>query len=327
MNRSIQAFAALLVSLAGGMLAATWTSTLPASRPVPHVAVQPRGVTGGMHCSCNPESLVRLQQGCARDKTTGELYGCGLGLGKNGTNGKSVMTESANGAVAGIIGQVKSLANVTSGSSFQEWAWQGKELACRLESIRWQLPTPVLPEERTTEQEYAAAELAAAGFDPDGKAFAKYVEPIFDLPSLFSAKSVSHAFQQFEGQLGWVNKSFERQFRLWLVESGLHREWDEAEIAQQQKLLAGMQLQVDEECIERWFENFPRQVTEPDNLLNPDSPSDESSESSRRTILATAKVLESLSNLLRQTAENLTRQAEQDVAKLHKLKSGIEERR
>lgn len=327
MNRSIQAFAALLVSLAGGMLAATWTSTLPSNRPVSPVAAQTRAVPDGMHCSCNPDSLVRLEQGCARDKTTGELYGCGLRLGKNGMDGKSVMTKSANGAVAAIIGQVKSLANMASGSSFQKWAWQGKELASRLESIRWQLPTPELPEELSTEQEYAAAELAAAGFDPDGRAFAKYLEPIFDLPSLFSTKSVSHAFKQFEGQLGWVNKSFERQFRLWLVEAGLHREWDAAEIAQQQKLLAGMQLQVDEECIERWFENFPAPVTQPDFLLNPDAPSDDSSENSRRTILAAAKVLESLSHLLHQTAENLTRQAEQDVAKLHKLKSGIEERR
>jgi hypothetical protein len=327
MNRSIQAFAALLVSLAGGMLAATWTSTLPPSRRVSPVAAQARTVPGGMHCSCNPDSLVRLEQGCAHDKTTDELYVCGLSLGKNGTDGKSVITESANGAVAAIIGKVKSLANMASESNIQDWAGQGKNLAAQLESIQLQLPTPVLPDNRSTEQEYAAAERAAAGFDSDGKAFAKYVEPIFDLPLLFSAESVSDALKQIEGQLGFMNKSFERRFRLWLVEAGLHREWDAAEIAQQQKLLAGMQLEVDEECIERWFENFPAPVTQPDNLLNPDAPSDDSSESSRRTILAAAKVLESLSNLLHQTAENLTRHAEQDVAKLHKLKSGIEERR
>ena len=86
------------------------------------------------------------------------------------------------------------------------------------------------------------------------------------------------------------------------------------------------QFQIDQETIDRWFENFPPPVTQPNRLFNPIEPKlDE--ENSRRMILATAKALESLSGLLHQTAENLARQAEQDVAKLHKLKSGIEERR
>lgn len=67
-------------------------------------------------------------------------------------------------------------------------------------------------------------------------------------------------------------------------------------------------------------------MTVPNQLSNPleTSPNDENS---RRIILATAKALESLSELIHQTAENLARHAEQDVAELHKLKSDIEERR
>ena len=91
-------------------------------------------------------------------------------------------------------------------------------------------------------------------------------------------------------------------------------------------LIAKRRLQIDEESFNRWFENFPPPVTQPNRLINPIEPKDDSEES-RRIILATAKALETLSGLLHQTAENLARHAEQDVAKLHKLKNGIEERR
>ena len=85
-------------------------------------------------------------------------------------------------------------------------------------------------------------------------------------------------------------------------------------------------MQFEDEDFERWFEGFPPPITRPNRLMNPIEPKDDSEES-RRIILATAKALEILSDLLHHTAANLTRQAEQDVAELHKLKSGIEERR
>ena len=90
--------------------------------------------------------------------------------------------------------------------------------------------------------------------------------------------------------------------------------------------LAAARLLIEDENFDRWFENFPPPITKPNRLINPIEPKDESEES-RRIILATAKALEALSGLLHQTAENLARHAEQDVAELHKLKSGLEERR
>ena len=326
MNRSIQAFAVLLVSLAGGMLAATWTSTLPLSRHAALATSRAPEAFRGMHCSCNPESLVRFEKGCARDKTTGELYGCGLGLGNNGTGGKSVITHTANAAVASIIENAKAVGEIIDGLSFQEWPAWGKKLAAQLASMKT-LPEQEIPKDRGTEQDYAAAELAAAGFDPKKIPSAKYLEPIRRLPSLFSAESVSAASKHIVSQLGGLSRTCDRQTRLWLVEAGLHRHWDAAEAMQQEQRLAGIRLQLEDENIDRRFENFPRPVSEQDRLLNPDAPAADFSEDSRRTILAAAKMLDSLASLLHQTAENLARHAEQDVAELHKLKSGIEEHR
>jgi len=326
MNRTIQAFAVLLVSLAGGMLAATWTSTLPLSRHAAQATTR-TAAPRGMHCSCNPESLIRFEEGCARDKTTGEFYGCGLGLGNNGGGGKSVITHSANAVVGAIIENAEAVGEVMDGLRIQEWFAQGKELAVLLDSIKNQFPSQELPDDRRTEQDYAAAELAAAGYDPDKNDSANYLEPIRRLPSLFSAESVSEFSKLIVSNLGGLSRTCDRQTRLWLVEAGLHRHWDEAEAMQLEQQLAGMRLMADEESLGRWFENFPRSVTEPSRELTPDVPGGDFSDESRRTLLATAKLLDTLASLLHQTAENLARHAEQDVAELHKLKSGIEERR
>ena len=327
MNRSFHAFAVLLVSLAGGIIAATWTSTLPSNRPVIHAKASSEAVSPRLHCSCNPDSLVRLEQGCARDKTTGELYGCGLGLGNNGTSGKSVLSKTANSATNSVVKTASVIRNGITQLPWQELAIQSQRLKMDFADIQSQLPS--LKATPQHEQDYAAAELAAAGVDParQESPWINLNQRIAPLHRTISPDAVDNLTKSTLALLESVSKQLDRQSRLWLVEAGLHQQWDAAEetvVAEQ--LLARARLQIDDETVQRWFENFPPPVTQPNRLINPIEPKLED-ENSRQMILATAKALETLSDLLHQTAENLARHAEQDVAKLHKLKSGIEERR
>ncbi len=331
MNRSFHAFAVLLVSLAGGMIAATWTSTLTTERPV--VRTHAKGHTSApLYCSCNPDSLTRFEQGCARDKTTGELYGCGLGLGNNVASGKSVLGGTANSATASVAKAAVAIRQTIAGIPWQELAAQSQRLEAELSAMYARIPhaelQPEATPDRSHEQDYAAAELAAAGFDSSkpSSSWLNLNEQLSPLYRAISADAVSHSTQSTVALLGQVHRQWERQSRLWLVENGLHRQWDDAEESVLKEKLASARLQIEEENFDRWFENFPPPVTRPNRLINPIEPKDDSDES-RRMILATAKVLETLSGLLHHTAENLARQAEQDVAELHKLKSGIEERR
>ncbi|MFN0016725.1 MAG: hypothetical protein ACKVP0_00615 [Pirellulaceae bacterium] len=327
MNRSFHAFAVLLVSLAGGIIAATWTSTLPSNRPVTLAKANSEAVSPRLHCSCNPESLVRLEEGCARDKTTGELYGCGLGLGKNGTSGKSVLGRTVNSATNTLAKTASVIRNGITQLPWQELATQSQRLGEEFVEIQSRMPSII--ETLQHEREYAAAELAAAGFDPakQESPWLNVNERIAPLHRTISPDAVESLTKSTLALLRSASKKLDRQSRLWLVESGLHQQWDAAEntvVAEQ--LLASARLQIDDETIERWFENFPPPVTQPNRLINPVEPKLDD-ENSRQMILATAKALETLSDLLHQTAENLARHAEQDVAKLHKLKSRIEERR
>ncbi len=327
MNRSFHAFAVLLVSLAGGIIAATWTSTLPSNRPVTHAKASSEAVSPRLHCSCNPESLVRLEEGCARDKTTGELYGCGLGLGKNGTSGKSVLGRTANSATNSLAKTAGVIRKEITHLPWQELATQSQRLGKELAEI--QSPLPSLRETPQHERDYAAAELAAAGFDParQESPWLKINERIAPLYRTISEDVVQNLTKSTLALLQSASKKLDRQSRLWLVEAGLHQQWDAAEESVVEKqLLTSARLQIDDETIDRWFENFPPPVTQPNRLINPVEPNFDD-ENSRQMILATAKALETISDLLHQTAENLARHAEQDVAKLHKLKSGIEERR
>ncbi|MBC7854490.1 MAG: hypothetical protein IAF94_13735 [Pirellulaceae bacterium] len=330
MNRSFHAFAVLLVSLAGGMIAATWTSTLPTRRPTRHASADSLAASTRLHCSCNPENLVRFEQGCARDKTTGELYGCGLGLGKNGTSGKSVLGAVANSAVGSVAKAAVAIREGIAGLRWQEFATQSRRLETELAALHARIPsTEIQPEihpDDTHEQDYAAAELAAAGFDPSGGWLSLHVR-LAPLHRAISADAMSRSTSSTVVLLGSFSRKWDRQSRLWLVENGLHRPWDDAEAAtRDEQRLASARLQIEEENFDRWFENFPPPTTQPNRLMNPVEPK-EDPEDSRRIILATAKALETISSLLHQTAENLARHAEQDVAELHKLKSGIEERR
>ncbi|MGI8981792.1 MAG: hypothetical protein ACR2FY_21390 [Pirellulaceae bacterium] len=329
MNRSFHAFAVLLVSLAGGMIAATWNSTLPSGRTSKHAKANGHAVSSGLHCSCNPESLIRFEQGCARDKTTGDFYGCGLGLGKNGTGGKSVISEAAHSAV-GFVGKTAvAIRDGIAGLPWQEFAAQSRRLETELAALHARIPSPEFQPDRTPEQDYAAAELAAAGLDPimPSGGWLSFNARLAPLHNAISADAMSRSTKSTVELLGSFSRQWERQSRLWLVENGLHRQWDDAEVAvRDEQRLASARLQVEEENFDRWFENFPPPITQPNRLSNPIEPK-EDPEDSRRIILATAKAIETLSGLLHQTAENLTRHAEQDVAKLHKLKSEIEERR
>ncbi len=327
MNRSFHAFAVLLVSLAGGMIAATWTSTLPSNRPVTHARASSEAVSPRLHCSCNPDHLVRLEQGCARDKTTGELYGCGLGLGNNGKSGKSVLGRTAISATNSFAKSANVIRDRVIQLPWQELETQSQRLEKEFAEIQSRLPS--LKDTPQHERDYAAAELAAAGFDPASQEspWLNLNERIAPLHRTISPEAVENLTKSTLALLDNVSKQIDRQSRLWLVEAGLHQQWDAAEesvVAEQ--LLASARLQIDDETIERWFENFPPPVTQPNRLINPIEPKLDD-ENSRQMILATAKALETLSDLLHQTAENLARHAEQDVAKLHKLKSGIEERR
>ena len=325
MNRSFHAFAVLLVSLAGGMIAATWTTTLNTRRPVVRYQAQSQASPAPEYCSCNPDSVTRLEQGCARDKTTGELYGCGLGLGNN-VAGKSVLGGTANSATASIAKGAVAIRQGIVGIPWQDIATRSKRLETELAAMLADIPRlefqPEASPDRSHEQDYAAAELAAAGFDPNISS-SPWLSPLY---RAVSAEAVSHSTHSTLEMLGRVNRQWERQSRLWLVESGLHRQWDDAEEAAMKEQVASARLRIEEENFDRWFEDFGSPINRPNRLINPIEPKDESDES-RRMILATAKVLETLSGLLHQTAENLARQAEQDVAELHKLKSGIEERR
>lgn len=333
MNRSFHAFAVLLVSLAGGMIAATWTSTLPTSRPSMHAQSNRHPASTGLHCSCNPESLIRLEQGCARDKTTGEFYGCGLGLGKNGTNGKSVIGASANSLVGFVAKAAVAIRDGIAGLPWQELAAQSQRLDTELAALHARIPSPefqpAIQSDRTHEQDYAAAELAAAGFGPNmpSGGWLSFNARLAPLHNAISADAMSRSTRSTVATVGRFSRHWDRQLRLWLVENGLHRQWDDAEVAvRDEQRLASARLQVDEEDFDRWFEDFPPPITQPNRLINPLEPKQDP-EDSRRIILATAKALETLSGLLHQTAENLARHAEQDVAELHKLKSRIEERR
>ena len=324
MNRSFHAFAVLLVSLAGGMIAATWTSTLDSKRPV--VRSQAKSHTSApLYCSCNPNSLTRFEQGCARDKTTGEFYGCGLGLGSNVASGKSVLGGTASSATASVAKGAVAIRQGIVGIPWQDIATQSKRLETELAAMHARIHDAELQPEttdRSHEQDYAAAELAAAGFDSNMPS-SPWLSPLY---RAISADAVSHSAQSTVDLLGRVNRQWERQSRLWLVENGLHRQWDDAEETVMKEKLASARLQIEEENFDRWFENFGSPINRPNRLMNPIEPKDDSDES-RRMILATAKVLETISGLLHHTAENLARQAEQDVAELHKLKSGLEERR
>ena len=326
MNRSFHAFAVLLVSLAGGMIAATWTTTLNTRRPVVRFQAESQASRAPQYCSCNPDSLARLEQGCARDKTTGEFYGCGLGLGNNVASGKSVLGGTANSATESIAKAAIAIRQGIAGIPWQELATQSKRLETELAAMHAHIPEVELQPEATTdrshEQDYAAAELAAAGFNSNMPG-SPWLSPLY---RAISADAVSHSTQSTVDLVGRVNRQWERQSRLWLVENGLHRQWDDAEETVMNEKLASARLQIEEENFDRWFENFGSPINRPNRLMNPIEPKDDSDES-RRMILATAKVLETISGLLHHTAENLARQAEQDVAELHKLKSGLEERR
>jgi len=326
MNRSFHAFAVLLVSLAGGMIAATWTTTLNTWRPVVRFQAKSQASPAPEYCSCNPDGLSRLEQGCARDKTTGELYGCGLGLGNKVDSGKSVLGRTANSATASVAKGAVAIRQGIAGIAWQDFATQSKRLETELAAMHAGIPHAELQPEaipdRSHEQDYAAAELAAAGFDPNISS-SPWLSPLY---RAVSAEAVSYSTQSTLEMLGRVNRQWERQSRLWLVENGLHRPWDDAGGGGLKEELGSAWLQIEEENFDRWFENFPPPITRPNRLINPLEPLDDSDES-RRMILATAKALETLSGLLHHTAENLARQAEQDVAELHKLKSGIEERR
>lgn len=333
MNRSFHAFAVLLVSLAGGMIAATWTANLPGRRHSQDTTDQSSSKPVSLYCSCNPDSSARFEQGCARDKTTGERYGCGLGLGKNGANDPSVLGRTVISGTILIPRGAVALRDAVAGIPWQKLAAQSKQLETELAVIQARLPLAEAQTEttsdRTHEQEYAAAELAAAGFDmnkPDSN-WLRLHERLAPLYRSLSADSVSRFTRSAVVWLGGVCRQWDRQSRLWLVENGLHQQWDAIEEAvMAEDRLASARVQIEAEDFNRWFENFPPPVTQPNRLFYPIEPKDDSEES-RRIILATAKALETLSSLLHQTAENLTRQAEQDVAELHKLKSGIEGRR
>ena len=164
MNRSLHAFAVLLVSLAGGMIAATWTSTLSIRKPVMHAKANRPATSSSLHCSCNPDCLIRMEQGCARDKTTGELYGCGLGLGKNGTDGKSVLSRTANSAAGSFAKVAVAIRNGIENWPWQELAAQSQWIENELAAIHARMPAheePVPEEKPQHERDYAAAELAA----------------------------------------------------------------------------------------------------------------------------------------------------------------------
>src|SRR6185295_12036149 len=232
----------------------------------------------------------------------------------------------ANSATASVAKAAVAIRQGIAEIPWQEFAAQSKRLEMELAAMHARIPQPELQPEatpdRSHEQDYAAAELAAAGFDPS-KPSSSWLSPLY---RAISPDMVSHSTQSTVTLLGRANRQWERQSRLWLVENGLHRQWDDAEESLMKEKLASARLQIEEENFDRWFENFPPPVTRPNRLVNPIEPKDDSDES-RRMILATAKVLETLSGLLHHTAENLARQAEQDVAELHKLKSGLEERR
>lgn len=327
MNRSFHAFAVLLVSLAGGMIAATWTSTLPSIRPAMHAKESSKAVSTHLHCSCNPESLVRFEEGCARDKTTGDVYGCELAFGKGNTNRTSRLSHGVNSTTDSLI---KTAVMVGRGISEFPWtklAAQTKRLESQLAAIERHLPK--LETKPQLELDYAAAELAAAGVEPAtfDVPWLKMNERIAPVYQAISADAIGNFSKSTLAFLENTSRQCDRQTRLWLVDSGLHREWDEAEeVVAKEQLLASALLKIDDESIDRWFENFPPPVTVPNRLINPLETTPEE-ENSRRIILATAKALETLSDLIHQTAENLARHAKQDVAELHKLKSGIEERR
>jgi hypothetical protein len=328
MNRSFHAFAVLLVSLAGGMLAATWTSMLPGSRPAWRRQAAVHAPAAPLYCSCNPESQARFEKGCARDKTTGELYGCGLGLGNNGTTGKSVLGSTANASVDTVIHAAVSIHRGLAVVPWDELAVQSYQLEQSLAAMQQRLQPEAIPD-RSHERDYAAAELAAAGVvtNQSNSTSLNLTKRMLLAYQAISAESISRSTSTTLGVIERINRQWERESRLWLVERGLHRYWDDAEEAAfREEQLAAARMLIDEEDFGRWFENFPPPVTRPNRLINPIEPKDESEES-RRIILATAKALEALSGLLHQTAENLARHAEQDVAELHKLKSGIEERR
>jgi hypothetical protein len=327
MNRSFHAFAVLLVSLAGGMIAATWTSSLSSSRDVRHANVSSKVTPGSLHCSCNPDSLMRLEEGCARDKTTGEVYGCEIGRGVFGTDQKSVLSQGANYGANSLVRLTVAMRHGISRMPWPEFAAQTQGLKYQLAKIQAQFPR--LETKPQHELDYAAAESAAAGLGqatPEAS-WLKVNERVAPLYQAISAGEMHNLSKSTAAFLGSVSRKCDRQTRLWLVESGFHQQWDAAEqVVVQEQLLAGARLKIDDESIDRWFENFPPPVTVPNRLINPLEPTPDDEES-RRIILATAKVLETLSDLFHQTAENLARHAEQDVAKLHKLKSGIEERR
>ena len=324
MNRSFHAFAVLLVSLAGGMIAATWTTMLPGNRQTLRFKPETPAPLAPIFCSCNPDGKERFESGCARDKTTGELYGCGLGLGKNGVIGKSVLGVAADKMTGIVIETAKSLHEGIAAFPWNEIVAQAQEIEQSLAAIQEQLPV-----DPSHEREYAAAELAAAGFgpQPSESAWLKVGDRIAPLYEVLSAEGICQTTQSVLSLVERTNKQWERESRLWLVERGLHRYWDDAaEAVMKEDQLAAARLLIEDENFDRWFENFPPPITKPNRLINPIEPKDDSEES-RRIILATAKALEALSGLLHQTAENLARHAEQDVAELHKLKSGLEERR
>jgi len=274
---------------------------------------------------------MRYEEGCARDKTTGELYGCGLGLGNNGTTGNSVIGRAATSAVGSLVDGTTAVRDAIVEFPWDRFSsgyqWFENEVAVAVT----QLPLHVQPSvtDRRHEDEYAAAELAAAGIEAGQQTtgWLNFSSRISPLTEAISARGVDRAMWEISQLTNDVSRRADRGFRLWLVENGLHQHWDAAEeAALRVQHVASSLMLFEEEDVDRWFESFPPPVTQPNRLINPIEPK-EDPEQSRRMILATAKALDTLSNLLHQTAENLTRQAEQDVAELNKLKSRIEERR
>lgn len=322
MNRSIQALTVLVVSLAGAMLAITWVPSAPVQRVSATSAMPGPSPSARLTAEMvsTSSATCRYEDGCGYDRSTGKIYGCGVGIHGTALDHSSVnlgplLTNSLHSSIKMVRDLVKKA------DFLAENGWS-EQLTVKARDLHTWLQEQLTSRDEAIQREYAAAELAAAGLP----------SPSFNermtWPLLEAAKQLEAAFQSRD--LADSAIAFTRQMSNELAQAmqkvGLSDDWNAIEkmVVLERDRYSAITPVFSHDDLERWFENFPAPITEPSFPLQPHIvPKAED----QKIILATADAMKSLATLLRQAAENLERRVEQDVAELHTPSSPKETQR
>ncbi len=322
MNRSIQALTVLVVSLAGAMLAITWVPSAPVQRVSATHAMSGPSPSARLTAEMvsTSSATCRYQDGCGYDRSTGKIYGCGVGihgtaLDQSSVNLGPLLTDSLHSSINGVRDVIKRA------DFLAENGWS-ERLIVKARDLHIWMQEQLTSRDEAIQRDYAAAELAAAGLP------APSFSERLTWPLLEAAKQLEVVFQSHD--LADNATAFTRQVSNKVAQMmqkvGLADDWNAIEkmaVLERDRYSAITPI-FSHDDLERWFENFPAPITEPSFPLQPHVvPKAED----HKIILATANVMKSLASLIQHAAENLERRVEQDVAELHTPSSPKETQR